>query len=39
MGAIFAALGLVAALTLIRRDELETELVPELAEEPVLDAA
>jgi hypothetical protein len=36
---VFAALGLVAALTLIRRDELETEDVGELAGEPVLDAA
>jgi hypothetical protein len=34
-GAIIAAIGIVAALTLIRRDELET--VP--AAEPVLDAA
>ena len=32
-------LGLIAALTLIRRDELETELVAELEDEPVLDAA
>ena len=39
VGAVFAALGLVAALTLIRRDELETEDVGELAGEPVLDAA
>ena len=39
VGAVFAALGVVAALTLIRRDELETEYVAELAEEPVLDAA
>ena len=39
VGAVFAALGLVAALTLIRRDELETELVAELEDEPVLDAA
>jgi EmrB/QacA subfamily drug resistance transporter len=39
VGAVFAALGLVAALTLIRRDELESEYVVELAEEPVLDAA
>jgi len=38
VGAIFAAVGIVAALTLIRRDELEldTELS---AEEPLLDAA
>ena len=39
VGAVFAALGLVAALTLIRRDELETEVVDEPAGEPVLDAA
>ena len=39
VGAVFAALGVVAALTLIRRDELETEYVAELAGEPVLDAA
>ena len=39
VGAVFAALGLIAALTLIRRDELEQELEPELADEPVLDAA
>jgi ABC-type Fe3+ transport system permease subunit len=39
VGAIFAALGLVAALTLIRRDELETEFLSELEAEPALDAA
>jgi EmrB/QacA subfamily drug resistance transporter len=39
VGAVFAAIGLVAALTLIRRDELETESVFDLAEEPALDAA
>ena len=39
VGAIIAAVGLVAALTLIRRDELEGEVVPELAAEPALDAA
>ena len=39
VGAVFAALGLIAALTLIRRDELETELYAELEDEPVLDAA
>ncbi len=38
-GAIFAAVGLLAALTLIRRDELVTEAVPELIEEPALEAA
>jgi EmrB/QacA subfamily drug resistance transporter len=38
-GAIFAALGLVAALTLIRRDELEPELVLEPEIELALDAA
>jgi EmrB/QacA subfamily drug resistance transporter len=38
-GAIFAALGLVAALTLIRRDELEPELVLEPDAELALDAA
>jgi hypothetical protein len=38
VGAIVAALGVVASLTLIRRDELEVEVVPEL-EEPALDAA
>ena len=39
VGAVFAALGLIAALTLIRRDELEAELYAELEDEPVLDAA
>jgi MFS family permease len=39
VGAIFAALGLLAALTLIRRDELETETLPELAVEPAFEAA
>jgi EmrB/QacA subfamily drug resistance transporter len=39
VGAVIAALGVVAALTLIRRDELEVEVVPELDVEPVLDAA
>ena len=34
-GAIFAALGLVAALTLIRRDELE----PEVLDEPEVELA
>ena len=38
-GAIIAALGLVAALTLIRRDELEPELVVEPEVELALDAA
>jgi EmrB/QacA subfamily drug resistance transporter len=38
VGAIFAAVGLVAALTLIRRDELETEPLPAAAEELALDA-
>jgi len=38
VGAVFAALGLVAALTLIRRDELETEVL-ELEPELALDAA
>jgi EmrB/QacA subfamily drug resistance transporter len=41
VGAMFAAVGIVAALTLIRRDELEleAELLTELEAEPVLDAA
>ena len=39
VGAIFAALGLVAALTLIRRDELEPELVAEPEVDLALDAA
>jgi EmrB/QacA subfamily drug resistance transporter len=38
-GAIVAGLGLIAALTLIRRDELETEVVAELPSELALDAA
>jgi len=38
-GAIFAAFGLVAALTLIRRDELQPELVAEPEVELALDAA
>jgi hypothetical protein len=38
-GAAFAALGLVAALTLIRRDELEAEQLEEVDGQPVLDAA
>jgi EmrB/QacA subfamily drug resistance transporter len=38
-GAIFAALGLVAALTLIRRDELQPELVAEPEVALALDAA
>jgi MFS family permease len=38
-GAIFAALGLIAALTLIRRDELQPELVAEPEVELALDAA
>jgi EmrB/QacA subfamily drug resistance transporter len=39
VGAIVAALGLVASLTLIRRDELALEAEPEQVLEPVLDAA
>jgi EmrB/QacA subfamily drug resistance transporter len=39
VGAIVAALGVVASLTLIRRDELETEVVADLAAEPTYDAA
>src|SRR5262249_35838630 len=38
VGAIVAALGIVASLTLIRRDELAVEVEPEQVE-PVLDAA
>src|SRR4051812_27722368 len=34
VGAIFAAFGLLAALTLIRRDELAIEVLPDLAGEP-----
>jgi EmrB/QacA subfamily drug resistance transporter len=36
VGAAFAAVGLVAALTLIRRDELEVDVVEELEVEPAL---
>ncbi len=39
VGAIVAALGVVASLTLIRRDELEVEVVSERPVEPALDAA
>ena len=39
VGAIVAALGVVASLTLIRRDELEVEVVAERPVEPALDAA
>ena len=39
VGAVFAALGLVAALVLIRREELADLEVTALADEPVLDAA
>ncbi len=39
VGAIVAALGVVAALTLIRRDELVVETADELVPEAVLDAA
>jgi EmrB/QacA subfamily drug resistance transporter len=39
VGAVFAALGLVAALTLIRRDEIEADVVPVLDDAVVLDAA
>jgi EmrB/QacA subfamily drug resistance transporter len=39
VGAIVAALGVIAALTLIRRDELEVDVVSELSVEPALDAA
>jgi MFS family permease len=38
VGAILAALGIAASLTLIRRDELEAEVMPEQVE-PMLDAA
>jgi MFS family permease len=38
IGAIFAAVGLVAALTLVRRDELDSEPVTTLVEEPILAA-
>jgi MFS family permease len=39
VGAVVAALGIVAALTLIRRDELALETVTETELEPALDAA
>jgi len=39
VGAVFAAVGLVAALTLIRRDELAPEVASDIEVEPVLDAA
>jgi EmrB/QacA subfamily drug resistance transporter len=39
VGAVFAAVGLVASLLLIRRDELETEVVPVVEDGLVLDAA
>src|SRR5215216_680116 len=41
VGALFAAVGIVAAVTLIRRDELEAdgEMVGAFADEPLLDAA
>jgi hypothetical protein len=39
VGAIVAALGIVAALTLIRRDELEVGTAPEWEVEAALDAA
>ena len=39
VGAIVAAVGVVASLTLIRRDELEVEVVAEQPVEPALDAA
>jgi len=39
VGAIFAALGLVAALTLIRRDELQPEMLAEPEAELELEAA
>jgi MFS family permease len=39
VGAIFAGLGLIASLTLIRRDELEPQTLPALEKEPALDAA
>ena len=38
VGAVFAALGLVAALALVRRDELEVEVLA-LEPEPVLEGA
>ena len=39
VGAVVAALGVVAALTLIRSNELETDTVPAPEAELVLDAA
>ena len=39
VGAIVAAVGVVASLTLIRRDELEVEVASERSVEPALDAA
>jgi len=39
VGAVVAALGIIAALTLIRRDELAVSMVEELEVEPALDAA
>ena len=39
VGAIVAGLGVIAALTLIRRDELAVEMVAEQVGEPALDAA
>ena len=39
VGAVIAALGLVASLTLVRRDELEVAELPELDAEDALDAA
>jgi MFS family permease len=39
VGAIVAALGIIASLTLVRRDELAVETVPEQEPEPALEAA
>jgi EmrB/QacA subfamily drug resistance transporter len=39
VGAIVAALGIIASLTLVRRDELAVETVPEREPEPALEAA
>jgi hypothetical protein len=39
VGAVVAALGVVASLTLIRRDELEVQVVSQRPVEPALDAA
>jgi len=36
MGAIFAVLGVVASLTMIRRDELELQTLPALEKDPAL---